>query len=89
MITRVNIMADLKINGKDVTQELISFTQELVRIQSYSGQEEGVANAIAARMEILGYDQVNIDRWGNVLGRLGSGEKSLLFESHTDTVAGA
>ena len=79
-------MAELNINGKDVTQDLISFTQELVRIQSYSGQEEGVAKAIAAKMEALGYDEVNIDRWGNVFGRLGSGEKSLLFESHTDTV---
>lgn len=79
-------MAELMINGKDVVGDLLAFTQELVRIQSYSGQEREVARAIAAKMKALGYDEVKIDRWGNVLGRIGSGEKSLLFESHTDTV---
>jgi putative selenium metabolism hydrolase len=37
-------------------------------------------------MEVLGYDEVKIDRYGNVLGRIGSGEKAILFDSHTDTV---
>ena len=83
---RNNIMAELMIKGKDVSGDVLSFAQELVRIKSFSGQEEGVARAIVARMEALGYDAVTIDRWGNVLGKIGIGEKVLLFESHTDTV---
>ena len=79
-------MNDRKINGIDVTNDLLSFVQELVRIKSYSGQEEQVARVIAAKMEALGYDEVKIDRFGNVLGRIGSGEKVILFDSHTDTV---
>jgi putative selenium metabolism hydrolase len=73
-------------NGTDATNDLLSFTQELVRIKSYSGQEEQAARAIASKMEALGYDEVKIDRFGNVLGRIGSGEKVILFDSHTDTV---
>jgi putative selenium metabolism hydrolase len=73
-------------NGMDVTDDVLSFTQDLVRIKSYSGQEEQVARFIASKMESLGYDEVKIDRCGNVLGRIGNGEKIILFDSHTDTV---
>ena len=84
---QVNIMAELTINNKDISGDLLAFAQELVCIQSYSGQEEAVARAIAAKMEALGYDEVHIDACGSVLGRIGSGPVSLMFESHTDTVA--
>lgn len=80
------IMTDLVINGRNIASELLAFTQELVRIKSFSGQEERVAKAIASKMEVLGYDEAKIDRFGNVLGRMGCGEKAILFESHTDTV---
>ena len=79
-------MAELMIDGKDVAGDLLAFTQEIVRIQSFSGQEGEVAKAIAAKMEALGYDEVTIDRYGNVLGRMGSGKKSILLESHMDVV---
>ena len=55
--------------------DLLSFAQDLVRIKSYSGQEEQIARFIAAKMEALGFDEVKIDRFGNVLGRVGSGAK--------------
>jgi putative selenium metabolism hydrolase len=65
---------------------LLRFAQDLVRIPSFSGQEEQAARRTAAEMEALGYDEVTIDRWGSVLGRIGSGGPSILFDSHTDTV---
>jgi putative selenium metabolism hydrolase len=74
------------INGTDMTAGLLAFTSELVHIQSYSGQEEQLARHIAAKMEALSYDEVRIDRCGNVLGRIGSGGKVILFDSHMDTV---
>ena len=67
-------------------QEVIAFTQDLVRIQSFSGQEEEIARFIAAKMQALGFDEVTIDAMGNVLGRIGSGGRSILFDSHMDTV---
>lgn len=71
----------------EIQQELIEFTQSLVRIQSYSGQEEPVIRAVEQRMKALGYEEVVIDSMGNLLGRIGSGDKSILFDSHADTVA--
>ncbi len=70
----------------EIQQEVIAFTQDLVRIQSFSGQEEEIARFIAAKMQALGFDEVTIDAMGNVLGRIGSGGKSILFDSHMDTV---
>jgi putative selenium metabolism hydrolase len=64
----------------------MAFAQDLVRIKSYSGQEEQIARFIASKMEALGFDEVIIDRYGNVLGRVGDGERVILFDSHTDTV---
>ncbi len=37
-------------------------------------------------MRALGYEEVTIDSMGNLLGRIGDGEKSILFDSHVDTV---
>ena len=71
----------------EIQQELIEFTQSLVRLQSYSGQEEPVIRAVEQRMKALGYEEVVIDSMGNLLGRIGSGDKSILFDSHADTVA--
>jgi putative selenium metabolism hydrolase len=84
--SRLMIMINLMMNGMDVTNELLVFTQDLVRIRSFSGQEEQAARLIASKMAALGYEEVKIDRFGNVLGRIGNGEKVVLFDSHTDTV---
>jgi putative selenium metabolism hydrolase len=79
-------MRNLSINEQDVTKELLVFVQDLVRIKSYSGQEEPIARFIASKMEDLGFDMVRIDSYGNVLGRVGDGERVILFDSHVDTV---
>ena len=65
---------------------LIEFARELVRVRSYSGEEEGAARLVEAKMKELGYDEVFIDGTGNVVGRVGGGVRSVLFDSHTDTV---
>lgn len=79
-------MSKLEIMGKDVKNDLQAFTQELVRIKSTSGNEEKIIRFITAKMEALGYDEVVIDGFGNVVGRVGSGEKVIMFDSHVDTV---
>jgi len=37
-------------------------------------------------MIALGYDEVTIDSMGNVVGKIGNGEKVIMFDSHVDTV---
>ncbi len=71
----------------EIQADLIDFAQSLVRIKSISGQEEAIIRFIAQKMNALGYDEVIIDQMGNLLGRIGSGGKTILFDSHVDTVA--
>ena len=80
-------MNALNLITPEIQQELIEFTQSLIRIKSMSGQEEEIIRFIEKRMKTLGYDEVIIDSMGNLLGRIGNGEKSILFDSHVDTVA--
>jgi putative selenium metabolism hydrolase len=70
----------------ELQHELLQFAQDLVRIKSLSGEEGEIIKFIEQKMIALGYDEVRIDSMGNVLGRIGSGEKSILFDSHVDTV---
>ncbi|MCG6911287.1 MAG: YgeY family selenium metabolism-linked hydrolase [Deltaproteobacteria bacterium] len=70
----------------ELQNELIEFTQNLVRIKSLSGQEGEVITCIEQKMLDLGYDEVTIDSMGNIVGRIGNGEKAILFDSHVDTV---
>jgi putative selenium metabolism hydrolase len=67
-------------------EELIQFTQDLVKIKSLSGQEGEIIKLVEKKMNALGYDEVTIDSMGNVLGRIGNGEKAIMFDSHVDTV---
>ena len=66
--------------------ELIEFAQEAVRTRSYSDEEGNMASLIKEKMEKLGYDEVKLDSVGNVVGKIGSGKKSVHFDSHMDTV---
>jgi putative selenium metabolism hydrolase len=70
----------------DINQELIEFAQGLIRIKSMSGQEGEIIGFIEKKMKALGYNEIIVDSMGNLLGRIGSGKKSILFDSHVDTV---
>lgn len=73
---------------KKVVEEdrLIRFYKDLIRTQSYWDEEGNIAGRILREMEKLGYDEVFIDRIGNVVGRIGDGKTILHFDSHMDTV---
>ncbi len=79
-------MNKLDLITPEVKKELIEFTQSLVRIKSVSGQEEEIVKFIEKKMNALGYDEVIIDSMGNVVGKIGNGEKTIMFDSHIDTV---
>ena len=67
-------------------KELIEFARQLVRLQSYSDNEGAVAEAVAAKMRELGYDEAFIDSTGNAVGFIGGGERLIHFDFHMDTV---
>jgi putative selenium metabolism hydrolase len=71
---------------KDLEEEAIVFVQELVRIKSYTHGEAEIVRFISEKMKSLGYDEVILDDFGNVAGRIGNGDTTILFDSHCDTV---
>jgi putative selenium metabolism hydrolase len=61
------------------------FLRQLVAIPSESRNEEAVAVAVRKEMLRLGYPSVEIDRFGNVIGRIGEGRTRIIFDAHIDT----
>ncbi len=69
-------------------EAVVALCQELIRQQSYSGQEQGVSQILERQMKEIGFDQVSIDRYGNIIGCIKGTRpgKRLLFDGHIDTV---
>ncbi len=68
-------------------QAMIAFLQDMVRIPSYSTQEGAMAERLMAEMSRVGFEDVHIDRIGNVVGRIGPGKgPTLLYDGHMDVV---
>jgi putative selenium metabolism hydrolase len=68
------------------TRDMVRFLREMIAIPSESGQEQAVVERVAAEMRAVGFDEVRIDGFGNVLGRVGSGSRVIAFDGHVDTV---
>ena len=68
------------------TANCVSLLQDLVRVKSLSCEEGPVIERIVQAMRDAGWDEVRVDRLGNVIGRIGSGPRVLAFDAHIDTV---
>jgi len=68
---------------RDYTSSNLS---EIVRIRSLSGEEREVIEKIKSLLESADFDEVKIDGLGNLIGRVGNGEKILAIDAHIDTV---
>lgn len=64
----------------------IEFLRDLVTIPSPTRGERLACERVAREMRDLGYDQVEVDEMGNVIGRVGSGHRVIAFDAHVDTV---
>lgn len=67
-------------------EAIIQFLRDLCAIPSYDSQIGPVGERAAAEMRKLGFDEVRFDQMGNILGRIGNGSKTLVYDSHIDTV---
>ncbi len=66
--------------------QMTKFLRDLIAIPGESCGEEGVIQRIAQEMESLGFDKVEIDGMGNVLGYMGTGSTLIAYDAHIDTV---
>lgn len=67
-------------------KQMTAFLRDLVKIPGESCTEEGHINRIAEEMKAVGFDKVEIDPMGNVLGYMGTGETLIGYDAHIDTV---
>ena len=66
--------------------EISRFLRDMISHPSESAEEGEVVACIKAEMEKLGYDKVEVDGLGNVIGWMGDGDKIIAIDSHIDTV---
>ena len=66
--------------------DMVRFLRAMISHPSESCEEKEVVACIKAEMEKLGYDKVEVDGLGNIIGWIGDGEKIIAIDSHIDTV---
>ena len=66
--------------------DMVRFLRAMISHPSESCEEKEVVACIKAEMEKLGYDKVEVDGLGNIIGWIGEGEKIIAIDSHIDTV---
>ena len=66
--------------------KIVAFLRDMIAIPSESAGERAVVERCAEEMRALGFDEVKIDGFGNVLGRVGNGPRVIAIDGHLDTV---
>ena len=82
----MSVHEEVKLKVDQYRGKIIQFLLDIVAIPSMDSQIGDVGNRIADEMRNLGYDEVHFDVMGNIFGRIGTGEKIIVFDSHIDTV---
>jgi putative selenium metabolism hydrolase len=68
------------------SESIVTFLRDLCAIPSMDSQIGPVGARVQAEMVALGFDAVWFDSMGNTVGRIGDGPRTLLYDSHIDTV---
>ncbi len=66
--------------------DMTKFLRDLVKIPGESCQEKGHIERIRQEMEAVGFDRVEVDPMGNILGYMGKGPRLIAFDAHIDNV---
>ncbi|MFH0883555.1 MAG: YgeY family selenium metabolism-linked hydrolase [bacterium] len=78
--------ASIARKAEEYKPEISRFLRDLVALPSESGNEEAVINRIRKEMEKVGFDKVEIDPMGNIIGTIGHGKHLIGMDAHIDTV---
>ena len=66
--------------------DMSRFLRDMLSIPGESGKEEKVIQRIKEEMIKVGFDKIDIDSMGNILGFIGHGSHLIAFDAHIDTV---
>lgn len=78
--------AKIKAAAEGYKADMTKFLRDMIRIPGESAGEKGKIECAAAEMRKLGFDKVEIDPMGNLLGYMGTGKTLIAFDGHIDTV---
>jgi putative selenium metabolism hydrolase len=81
-----DIVEQLNQRVEAAQQEILDFFRQIVAIPSMDSDIAAVGRRIGEEMNRLGFDEVYVDRYGSIVGRIGQGNTIILFDSHIDTV---
>jgi len=81
-----NQLQELRHKVEEQRRPIVRFLREICAIPSMDSQIRACGERIEEEMTKLGFDEVFWDKMGNIVGRIGSGESTLLYDSHIDTV---
>lgn len=70
--------------AETIRQAQIDFLADLIRLKTYTGQEGPAVNRTLREMRDCGLSNVQPDKAGNALGRIGQGRFHLLYDAHLD-----
>lgn len=85
-MTSQEIVEQLHQKTEENRANIIRFMREICAIPSYESLIGPVGERIAEEMRNLGFDEVRFDKMGNIMGRIGDGPRTIVFDSHIDTV---
>lgn len=81
-----DIIKQLEHKVRESEADILRFFREIVAIPSMRNQIAEVGQRIGEEMKKLGFDEVYVDKYGSIVGKIGTGDKILLYDSHIDTV---
>jgi len=73
-------------SAKTYRNDISTFLRDMIRISSESCDEKLVILRIKEEMEKVGFDRIDIDPMGNILGYIGHGSTLIAMDAHIDTV---
>lgn len=85
-MTSQEILTKLHQKTEENRTNIVQFMRDICAIPSVESQIGPVGERIAEEMRKLGFDEVRFDKMGNIMGRIGSGPRTIVFDSHIDTV---
>lgn len=72
--------------AEEYKEDISKFLRDMIAIPSESCMEKEVVLRIKEEMEKVGFDKVEIDPMGNILGYIGHGKHVIAMDAHIDTV---
>jgi len=80
------LMEEIRRKALEYEPEITRFLRDMIRIPSESSMEKAVIERIKKEMEKVGFDKIEIDPMGNILGYIGHGKHLIAMDAHIDTV---